>query len=531
MTSQAELQLSIVIPVYNNWWLTERCLRVLDRLRAQSAVAFETIVVDNASTDETRAEIVSFDWVRYRRNESNRNFAGACNDGAGIAEAPLVLFLNNDAYPIGDALTPLVRGFERAEVVIASGALVYEDEVTQDAGMVVLENAHWHHSYRNLPSSLAPVQTSRDALAVGGAAMTVRTRWFLDAGGFDETFVNGFEDVDLCLRARAAGRVITYVADAIFAHYEGASAGRFAREQENERRFYERWSDAMADLPRVQRGDVGAIVVCAGEEEDSLVKAARQDLEDALESFGHPVVHHRITPWQKLDRRYRRAATLGWFRTPETPPSVTLKRDASFAELRVAGAIDLAIPWLPCAAATRVQRCALRPSSQTRCQTVGLIGCDEDHVAIADTEFVRMTPEMLLAGTGSVEVACVVHLGLSDDAAFGNVLLAQAGIPAVVVDTPELRAIFAQDVALFVGDVGIEVAVQRFVNDAALRERYGARLAADASRRYSPRRTAIRVVDLLCAARFGLERVGVAKSNSPLRPSTRAGRQAQDGGP
>lgn len=515
MNLAAEPQLSIVIPVYNNWWLTERCLRVLDDVRERSGVAFETIVVDNASTDETSAEITRFPSVAYLRNESNRNFAGACNDGAALAKAPLVLFLNNDAYPLGDALTPLFRAFERSELVIASGLLVYEDGVTQDAGMVVLTNAHWHHSWRNLPASLQSVRESRDALAVGGAAMVVRTQWFRDAGGFDETFVNGFEDIDLCLRAREEGRAVAYLADPVFAHYEGASEGRFAREHENERRFYDRWSGAMSRLPRVQRGEVGAIVVCAADKE-ALTAAAREDLESALRSFGHPVVHDRIAPLQLLDRRFRRAASFAWFCSPQSVPGVTLSTGASFPELRVSGAVELAVPWLPCAAAARAECCTLRLASQLQCDIIALCGGGDADVSLGSTAF-RVTPEMLLDGGAPIEVACVVHLGLTDAAAFGNVLLAQAGIPAVVLDRPELRAIFGGDVALFTDAGGIGTTVQRFVEDVALREKYGRLLAADASRRFSPRRTAIRVVDLLCAARFGLERPGRAVSNSPLR--------------
>ena len=254
-------QLSIVIPVYDNWWLTARCLRELDQLHRSGSAPFETIVVDNASTDETPEAIAAFPWVRYLRHETNRNFAGACNAGARMAEAPLVLFLNNDAYPLGDALTPLVAAFERPEVAVAGGALFFEDGVTQAAGFVLLRNAHWHYSCRNLPSSLDGVTTSRDALGVSGAAMAVRTDWFLDGGGFDESFVNGFEDVDLCLRARERGAAIAYVAEARFAHYEGASAGRFDRERENEERFYRRWGSRLAPLPRTQRGEVGAIAM------------------------------------------------------------------------------------------------------------------------------------------------------------------------------------------------------------------------------------------------------------------------------
>ena len=115
--------------------------------------------------------------------------------------------------------------------------------MTQAAGLVVLPNAHWHYFWRNLAvGARRRSSRSRDALGVSGAAMAVRTEWFLENGGFDESFVNGFEDVDLCMRAREQGRAIAYVADARFAHYEAASAGRFDREAENERRFYRRWS-------------------------------------------------------------------------------------------------------------------------------------------------------------------------------------------------------------------------------------------------------------------------------------------------
>ena len=63
------------------------------------------------------------------------------------------------------------------------------------------------------------------------------------------------------MRAREAGRAIAYVAAARFAHYEGASAGRFDREAQNERRFYARWFAMMGTLPRVARGEVGAIAL------------------------------------------------------------------------------------------------------------------------------------------------------------------------------------------------------------------------------------------------------------------------------
>ncbi|MBV8375118.1 MAG: glycosyltransferase family 2 protein, partial [Candidatus Eremiobacteraeota bacterium] len=357
-------QLSIVVPVYNNWWLTSRALTELERLRELSLPPFETIIVDNASTDETPRAIARFGWVRYLRLESNANFAGACNAGARAAEAPLVLFLNNDAYPLGDAITPLVRVFDREEVAIAGGGLFFEDGVTQCAGFVVLPNAHWHFSCRNLPSTLDQVSRSRDAIGVSGAAMAVRTQWFLANGGFDETYVNGFEDVDLCMRARDQDRVICYVASARFAHYEGATVGRFEHEAQNELLFYRRWAPRFATIERTARGAVGAIAIHAAPAIAPLSAAGMADLENALTAFGHPIVRGRVRPWKRFDPRYRRSAALGWFTEHGERPGIVLEHFAGTpAVVRVCGAAELCVPWLPCAAVERGGSVSVRPSS------------------------------------------------------------------------------------------------------------------------------------------------------------------------
>jgi hypothetical protein len=114
-----------------------------------------------------------------------------------------------------------------------------------------------------------------------------------------------------------------------------------------------------------------------------------------------------------------------------------------------------------------------------------------------------------------IAVACVVHAGFTDAAAFGNVQLAQAGLPPVVAGD-ELRTLFAPDVASFAPDGEVAAPLERLVNDVSARERAGRLVAADSRRRFSPRRSAIRVVDLLCAARFGLEQPAAARANTPL---------------
>jgi hypothetical protein len=182
------------------------------------------------------------------------------------------------------------------------------------------------------------------------------------------------------------------------------------------------------------------------------------------------------------------------------------------------GAVALEVPWLPCAARERAAQLGFRRSGAASCTTIGVVGDEKAMREIetrSDWRIVRLTPSMLL-GEGSGELACVLHLGLTDESGFGNVLLAQAGIPAVVLATDELRALFPPDVALIGDGASIAQSIARLIGDPPARARYGKLVAADASRRFSPRRSAIRVVDLLCAARFGLERPAPARSNTPF---------------
>lgn len=94
------MKLSIVIPVYNNWNFTKAALKDLSKLPSDKV---EVIVVDNASTDQTR------EWSSRRGaldddpaslkvivNKDNKGFSRASNQGYEMASGEYVLFLNND---------------------------------------------------------------------------------------------------------------------------------------------------------------------------------------------------------------------------------------------------------------------------------------------------------------------------------------------------------------------------------------------------------------------------------------------------
>ena len=120
---------SVIIPVYGRWDLTRACLV---SLRDHSCdQAYEVIVVDNASTDDTATELAplgrslfgeAFSVLRFTEN---KNFGPACNAGAAKARAPLLFFLNNDTLMTPDWAPPPAGGSAKKRLAGRRGASAF----------------------------------------------------------------------------------------------------------------------------------------------------------------------------------------------------------------------------------------------------------------------------------------------------------------------------------------------------------------------------------------------------------------------
>jgi len=86
----------LITVVIVNWNRSKLLRSCLNSLRAQAHVRFETVVVDNGSTDDSRAVASEF-GVRLICNETNRGFCEANNQGIAAAKGEYVALLNNDA--------------------------------------------------------------------------------------------------------------------------------------------------------------------------------------------------------------------------------------------------------------------------------------------------------------------------------------------------------------------------------------------------------------------------------------------------
>jgi hypothetical protein len=228
---------TVVIVSFNTCAVLRECLL---RLEVEGrGLSFETIVVDNASRDDSAAMVRrDFPHVRLIASAQNLGFGAANNMGFREARGRYVVLLNSDAFLLSRSLSRAVRYMDATPHAALAGA------------RLVGRDGAWQPSARAFPSLLndflvlsglsakyprsrffgRPDRTWADALKAGsvdwvpGAFAIVRREVLAAVGNFDERFFLYYEEVDLCLRLRAAGYQIHYRPEIVVVHLGGESS-------------------------------------------------------------------------------------------------------------------------------------------------------------------------------------------------------------------------------------------------------------------------------------------------------------------
>lgn len=248
---------SVVIPVYGRLALTVECLESLRRARTEAP--FEVIVVDDGSKDATPELLPGVPGLRYVKNETNLGFVRTCNHGASVARGEYVVFLNNDAQVTDgwlDALLSVLRTWPGAGAV--GPRITYPNGRLQEAGTVLNRDASATMIGLAEDPATPAYSTTRAVDYCSGACLMLRTEFFRSLGGFELALAPSYcEDVDLCLKVRAQGLEVVYVAESRIVHHLSATSNALHDRYKtwwgtrNQQKLAERWQptlDAMNEV-------------------------------------------------------------------------------------------------------------------------------------------------------------------------------------------------------------------------------------------------------------------------------------------
>lgn len=225
---QKDKKTTVIIPNYNGKKYLENCLLFLKRSKG---TAFDVIVVDDASTDESyRIVKESFPRARLIRREENGGFAACVNTGIRASNTKYVVLLNNDTVVEPDFVFELEAAMEKQEkkksrIFSASAKMLSmnEPEVIDGAGDCYCALG-WAFARGKGQSAKRYTAEGEVFSSCAGAAIYDR-ELLVKLGMFDELHFAYLEDVDICYRARLHGYKSIYAPKAVLYHAGSGSSG------------------------------------------------------------------------------------------------------------------------------------------------------------------------------------------------------------------------------------------------------------------------------------------------------------------
>jgi GT2 family glycosyltransferase len=239
MTKKNEI--CIIIPHYNGIEILRNCLKTLYE---NHFTDFYTIVIDNGSKDGSQDMVrQEFPQVHLIQNESNRGYAGACNQGIAMAESPYVLLLNNDTEMPANFLDEMIQAIKNDPRVamVQPKILSIQDKSRFDYSGGAGGELDWFgypFARGRIFDDVEKDTGQYDALDqrvfwTSGCALLLRKSVIEEIGVLDEDFFAHQEEIDLNWRAQLAGYQNIVTTKTHIYHYSG-----YTLRGDNQRKMY-----------------------------------------------------------------------------------------------------------------------------------------------------------------------------------------------------------------------------------------------------------------------------------------------------
>ncbi|NJD54181.1 MAG: glycosyltransferase family 2 protein [Candidatus Methanoperedens sp.] len=245
---------SVIIPTKNKLKTLKKCIESIRKKTTYKN--YEIIIIDNYSNDSRTLRylesISGSPGITVLKYDQPFNFSAINNFAAQRSNGEYLLFLNNDTEVINeDWLSAILEHAQRPEVGAVGCKLLYPNGTIQHAGVILGIRGRPEqpgiagHSYKHL-SNIYMVyfkgpHVIHNLSAVTAACVLIRKKVFYEVGGFDENIEVAFNDVDLCLKIREKGYLITYTPYAELYHHESLSRG-YENTPEKMKRFLKEYS-------------------------------------------------------------------------------------------------------------------------------------------------------------------------------------------------------------------------------------------------------------------------------------------------
>lgn len=257
-------RVSIVVLVLDDVDMVGGCLESLRRT-IDSSWRPEIVVVANGTSLSRLQDLQRREDIVLVRSETNLGFAGGNNLGVGAARGELLVFVNDDAVVEPDWLDQLaVTAGSDPRIGAVGSRILFEDGSLQEAGAVIWGDGPTSAVGRDLPAGSREYGYVRDVDYVSANGMLVRRDAWEAVGGFAGDYHPAYyEDVDLCMAMRRAGRRVVYEPRSVVRHREGGSSSYRYRMflmgyQRNV--FRQKWADQIAGYERYPTSDRAAAI-------------------------------------------------------------------------------------------------------------------------------------------------------------------------------------------------------------------------------------------------------------------------------